>query len=114
MDISKTASDIKDYLVKLAINDKLPSDMTCLSTDAIEKILNKNLKPTKKELKSSRLKQASMLFNGDAEKTVEQMVRLIEKNEDQDELVDYIDGVEIVEAMESTFTCKQFLELIGS
>lgn len=110
MNTSKTASEIKDYLVKLAINDKLPLDMTCLSTDAIERILNKNLKTDKKQL---RLEKASSFLAGDAEKTTAQMVKLIEKHSDQNDLIDYIDGVEVCEAVESTFTCKQFLDLIN-
>ena len=41
------------------------------------------------------------------------MVDLIKNNPDQNQLIDYIDGVDVWEKVEFEFTCKEFIENIG-
>jgi hypothetical protein len=50
-------------------------------------------------------------FSDDEEIVV--MIANIIDNENQDELIDYVDGVDVWEKVEFEFTCKEFLELIG-
>ena len=48
------------------------------------------------------------------ENQIEGMVSAIINNQNQNELIDYIDGVQVCQKSEFEFTCKEFLELIHS
>lgn len=41
------------------------------------------------------------------------IIKKIESNEDQDILIDFLEGVDVWEKVEWEFTCKEFLEVIG-
>jgi hypothetical protein len=105
---TKIAQAVKDYLVALAINDELPMDMTQLSIEGLEKAIQTTL-PTPKE---QALELAShYLCDGDL--TIEEMVDAIYTHEDENELIDYVDGVTVWEKVEYSFTCEQFIQEIG-
>ena len=42
-----------------------------------------------------------------------QMVKRINEHKNQDDLIDYVEGVNVWEKLEGKFTCKAFLEYIG-
>ena len=48
-----------------------------------------------------------------AENDIPTMVDLIKNNPDQNQLIDYVDGVDVWEKVEFEFTCKEFIELIS-
>jgi len=120
MNPNKIAVAVKDYLVKLAIEDKLPQDLTQLSITKLEKVIEKVL-PSKREEIIARA--SDMLCSGtfykdekrdaDDSLSVEEMVQLIAENEDENEIIDYIEGVIVWEKIEYSFTAEQFCEHIG-
>ena len=48
-----------------------------------------------------------------AENDIPTMVKLIKENPNQNQLIDYVDGVDVWEKVEFEFTCKEFLKLIS-
>lgn len=48
-----------------------------------------------------------------SENGIEATIQLIENHIEQDELIDYVDGLTVSENFEFTFTCKEFLEFIS-
>jgi hypothetical protein len=54
---------------------------------------------------------AHYLCDGDL--TTEQMVEAIANHEDEDQLIDNVDGVIVWQKVEYQFTCEQFLDEIG-
>lgn len=105
MNVTKTAKQIKALLVKMAINDTLPMDMTQLPLKRIETILKRNNK-------LSRVDKAAQILVADGDKEIKKMIKLVEAA-DEDELIDYIDGVEVWEKVEFSFTVKSFLQEIS-
>jgi hypothetical protein len=64
--------------------------------------------------KTREVKKALKLLScDDGFEGVRKMVELIKKNKNQDELIDYIDGVQVWQKIEFQFTCKEFIELIS-
>ena len=59
------------------------------------------------------IKKAGELLSAGAENDIPTMVNLIKNNPDQNQLIDYIDGVDVWEKVEFEFTCKEFIELIS-
>lgn len=59
------------------------------------------------------IKKAGELLSAGAENDIPTMVNLIKNNPDQNQLIDYIDGVDVWQKMEFELTCKEFLKLIG-
>lgn len=59
------------------------------------------------------LQNAGQLLSADADNDIETMVELIKNNPDQNQLIDFIDGVDVWQKVEFEFTCKKFLKLIG-
>jgi hypothetical protein len=109
LDTMKIAEAVKDYLIDLAINDRLPLDMTEISEYGIEEAIKSAL-PTKRD---EIIAKASELLAYDSEISTEEMIKRIVKCKDENEIIDYIDGVDVWEKVEYSFTCEQFLEQIG-
>ena len=61
-----------------------------------------------------RMDAANELLCPDDDKTIEEMVALIEEENkvNPDQTIDYIDGVNVWEKVEYSFTCRSFLEHI--
>jgi hypothetical protein len=72
-----------------------------------------NYNPYTKD-KTREVKKAMKLLSCDEGfEGVRKMVELIKKNKNHDELIDYIDGVQVWQKIEFQFTCKEFIELIS-
>lgn len=97
--LAKIKSYIKDILVSRAIDDTLPMDMTQLDVDGLF------------DLAECCIKAEEFLCVDEA--SVVDQVRAIINEEDTTAMIDYIDGVQIIEQFEFTFTAKDFLEHIG-
>jgi antitoxin component of RelBE/YafQ-DinJ toxin-antitoxin module len=108
MKTEKIAKAIKAYLVDLAVKDKLPFDMTQLSESALEEVIKKEL-PTKRD-KSIEL-ASHYLSDGDL--TTKEMVEAIANHEDQNDIIDNVDGVVVWQKVEGSFTCEDFLNEIN-
>jgi hypothetical protein len=105
---TKIAQAVKDYLVDLAINDKLPMDMTQLSIEGLEKAIKTAL-PTEEE----NAIELAMHYLCDGDISTEEMVEAIANHEDQKDLIDNVEGVVVWEKVELSFTCEDFLREIG-
>jgi len=56
---------------------------------------------------------AGEYLSANAENDIPTMVKLIKENPNQNQLIDYVDGVDVWEKVEFEFTCKEFLKLIS-
>lgn len=107
----KIAIAIKNYIINLAINDELPMDLNDLNEYALEEVIKSQL-PTEQE---EAIKLAENYLYSDEENNISiaDMVKLISEHSNQDELIDYVDGVQVWQKIELEFTCKEFLKEIG-
>ena len=112
MNTMKIAEAVKAHLVNLTINDKLPMDMTDLSEFGIEKVIKKAIKEQTPSKRQIMIDKAEQFLAYDNEVSTAEMIELIDKCEDENEIIDYIDGVSVWEKVEFSFTCEQFLEQI--
>jgi len=108
MNIEKTAKAIKDFLVDLAINDKLPLDMTNLSLIDLKIAIEKSL-PTDQE----KAIELASHYLSDGDLTTEEMVKAIYNHPNEDDLIDNVEGVVVWQKVEYSFTCDEFLKEIG-
>lgn len=107
MRTKEIAQAVKDYIVDLAVNDKLPMDLTQLSTDELEEVIKSQL-PTAEE---ARLERAShFLCDGD-DMTVADQLALIDAQAEIDDsvMLDDVEGVIVWEKIEYSFTVEDFL-----
>lgn len=78
-------------------------------TESAKFFERKHPKKTKLQL---AIEKAGEYLVPDGGTQVEDMVKLIVNNPDENEIIDYIDGVTVWEKVEYSFTVKQFIELI--
>ena len=104
------ACAIKEHLIDLAVNDRLPMDMTELDEMAIANIIEKNL-PTAKDV---AIEEARHYLCDSDELTMEQQVEAIAKQADEDGsvLIDDVEGVVVWEPIEGQYDCDEFLQMI--
>jgi hypothetical protein len=107
--MAKTLEDfLKEKAAELKVNyDNVPKWVIKAANEYIEQHVPKE--PTARE-KAIEL-ASHYLCDGDL--TTEQMVEAIANNEDEDDLIDNVDGVIVWEKVEYEFTCEQFLDDIG-
>ena len=99
--LAKIKNYIKDILVSKAIDDTLPMDMTQLDVDGLF------------DLAECCIKAEEFLCVDEAS-IVDQVRAIISEQEyEPTTMIDYIDGVQVIEQFEFTFTVKDFLEQIG-
>lgn len=110
MNTNKIAKAVKAHLVNLAINDKLPTDMNRLSISKLEEVIKKTL-PTERD-KAIEL-AGHYLCESDDDLSIEQMIEAIANHEDQDAMIDNVEGVIVWEKVEYSFTCEDFLSEIN-
>ena len=88
-------------------NNEYDRQMTLLY-DFVNEIM-KITHPTKE---SEMLKNASHYLS-DGDLSTAEMVETIRNHPDQNEMIDYVDGVVVWQPLKNSFTCAAFLELIG-
>ena len=108
MNTAKIAKAVKNYLVDLAINDKLPLDLTMLSQIDLESVI----KLASPSVEEEAVELASHYLS-DGDLSTEEMVDAISNHEDPTDLIDNVKGVVVWQQVENTFTCEEFLKLIG-
>jgi hypothetical protein len=106
---TRAAEAVKQYLVNLAANNELPSDLTQLDAGIIESII---VLHTAKSPRQQCIKNAKRYLIDD-DVSIEDQIDFIAKLGDDYDLIDNIPGVTVWEKVELTFTCKDFLEEIN-
>lgn len=109
--IYEAAQAIKEHLIQLAADDKLPLDMTQLDETFIVDILN-DKQPTGKD---EAIEHATHYLCDSDELTMEEQIRAIAAHAEEDgsDLIDEVEGVVVWEKVEWSITCDDFLEMIG-
>jgi hypothetical protein len=104
------ACAIKEHLIDLALDDKLPMDMTELDEMAIVDIIEKNL-PTAEDKAIAEAEH----YLSDSDLSIKEQVEAIAKQADEDGsvMIDNVEGVLVWEPLEGRFDCDEFLQLIG-
>ena len=108
MNAYQIASAVQDYLVNLAVEDRLPLDLTQLNTTEIEEVIQGFL-PTEKDKAVERASH----YLSDSDLTTLEQIEAIANHEDQYDLIDNVDGVVVWQPLEGHFTCEDFLSYIG-
>ena len=103
---------ILEVLVKLAADDKLPMDMTCLDADIFDKPIEEFIKAMEPTPEEKQLQNAAHYLCETDEHTIADQLKLIEDYPDDSALIDDIEGVTVWEKLEYSFTCKSFFESI--
>lgn len=108
MEAIKIALGIKEYLVSLAVDGKLPLDMTELNEQEIADVIN-GFMPSE----MTKAVEAASHYLCDGDLSILEQIRAIQYHEDQYDYIDMVEGVVVWERVENTFTCGEFLQLIG-
>ena len=91
VNVENIASAIKNYLIDLAVNDNLPMDLNDLNEIEIEEVIKTQLPTDCHFLNDKAIDKASELLSYGTHEELVAMVEAIANNENQDELIDYID-----------------------
>jgi len=107
MRTKEIAQAVKDYIVDLAVNEKLPMDLTQLSTDELEEVIKSKF-PTKEE---ERIERASHYLCDADDITIADQLALIDAQAEIDPyvLLVNVEGVIVWEKVEWYFTVKDLL-----
>ena len=103
------AKSVKEYLVNLAVEGKLPMDLNLLDEEQFAEIISTHL-PTKMD---SAVEAASHYLS-DADLSISEQIEAIRNHSDMDDYIDNVEGVLVWSKVETTFTCEEFLDLIGA
>lgn len=110
--IKEAAQAIKQHLIQLAVDDKLPLDMTQLDETFIVDILTGH-QPTDKE---KAIEEAGHYLCESDEMTMEEQIEAIAAYAEEEggyNLIDDVEGVVVWEKVENSISCDDFLEMIG-
>jgi hypothetical protein len=110
MRTNEIAQAVKDYIVDLAVNDKLPMDLTQLSTGELEEVIKSKL-PTKED---ERIERASHYLCDADDMTIADQLALIDAQAEIDitVMLDNVEGIIVWEKVEWVFTVGDFLDEI--
>lgn len=106
MNTEKIASVVKQYLIDLAVNDKLPMDLTLLNEKELASHISREMS------EDEVIEKASHLLS-DGELSIEEMIEAISNHENQDDYIDNVEGVVVWEKVSNAYTCYEFLDEIG-
>lgn len=107
MNATKIAQAIKAHLVALAVADQFPLDLTQLDEQALESVIEATEEGNEKAYEEA----GHYLSDGDI--TTAEMVDAIANHEDQNDFIDNVEDVLVWEKVTYSFTCKDFLDMIG-
>jgi hypothetical protein len=113
MKASKIALAVKTYLVDLAVEDKLPLDLTQLSMTELVNVIQGEL-PTKEEETIERASHYLCEGDSEEESVASQVDLIVAQSEiDGSMTLDHVEGIVVWEKVEYSFTVNSFLEEIG-
>ena len=109
--IVEAAKAIKEHLIQLAVDDKLPLDMTQLDIQPLVDIIGEHQLTAKEKA----IAEAGHYLCDDSELSIEEQVEAIAKQADEDGtvMIDYVEGVMVWQPIENKYDCDEFLQLIG-
>ena len=102
------ATEIKQYLIKLAMDYSLPNDLTLLDETKLVEIVQRKL-PTNKDY----IRNEASHYLCEGEISIEDQIQLISNHENEDDFIDDVEGVMVWLPVERHFTCYEFLQMIG-
>ncbi len=99
---------IKPGLVRMAIDDTLPLDMTQIELFSFEKEIKEF---EAEEEKRVMIEKARVFLCTDTDEEILEMIKLLEEAEDEDEcqLASCVDGVSVWEPLEGSISVKDLL-----
>lgn len=106
--ITELAQAIKTHLIGLAVNDKLPLDMTTLDVEPIKALITQS-QPTQME---KAIAHASH-YLCDNEVSLEDQIIAIQNHSEDSDYIDNVEGVTVWEPIQNRFVCWEFIDMIG-
>jgi|AntRauTorckE6833_2_1112554.scaffolds.fasta_scaffold00576_35 hypothetical protein len=97
------AEEVKSVLVEMAIDDSLPMDMSSLDIHGV-------FEKAKENIRNERLGRLAKFVSMDCD--LDETLKALESANDNDN-AGHIEGVQMAEDFEFTFTVKDLLERIG-
>jgi len=106
------AEEIKSILVEMTINDMLPMDMTQLDMQSVMSKALTNLQSTEQYKRVERLEKLREFICIEDDKELIEAYEILDAHEDKSDLIDWVDGVTVVERYQTVFTVKSLFETI--
>ena len=106
------AEKIKEKLVTMAIEDKFPLDLNDLDMSGILDQSRKDLLKDELYVKNIKLENLSEFVCAEDIDDLMSMLEILETHQNKDDVVDWVDGITMVEKYEYTFLVKDLLEEI--
>lgn len=106
------ANAIQEQLVKLAIEDKFPMDLNNLDMDGVLKEARISLNSDVSYQRIIKGKNLAKYVSFESEESVFNMLEKLELHPDKTELCDWVDGVQLNQALEGSLTVETLLEMI--
>ena len=107
METRYAAERVKNYLIKLGMDDKMPLDLNELNLDAIEYAIKGEDYENKQMIDAAD----NILSDGDIE--IFEMIQRIAEHENKNDYIDNVDGVLVWQPLMYQYTCDKFLNEIG-
>lgn len=108
---TKIALAIKNHLINLAVDNKLPLDMTQLDEFALSEVIQTEMNSV--DNRNEKAYENAGHYLCDNELSIKEMVDAIVKHPNEDDFIDNVEGVIVWEKVTYTFDCGEFLELIN-
>lgn len=111
MTLSKFVADkVEEHLIMLAIENKLPMDMTELD---LTEVVQNAVEQHRKEFRTDVLNAMGHYLSNDPSEFPELIEKIEAAEDDPDTLIDSIDGISMWEPLEGRWTVDQFKTVIG-
>ena len=105
---------IKNILVNMAIDGTLPSDMTQLDIHSIVDKAEKDLSKDPQYIRVCKIEKLDKFVSPNEDLTTLQMLDTLEAHENPNEISGWVDGVQMGEPYQTSFTVAQLLEEIST
>lgn len=104
---------VKEIIVEMAVSDELPSDLTTLDIQSIFSEAKERLSKNQLYVLLSKLDKLGRYVSADGDDELRSMLDLLEGHNNPSDMVDLVDGVQICERYEYSFTVKDLLKEIS-
>ena len=106
--------EIKSILCDMAVNDTLPLDLTQLDMDSVIETASKNLNNNEFSKVAIRVEKLDDYLSSDKDNTLADQYQILDKlgSKFDDEMVDYIDGIQVLQLYEFSLTVAELWGLI--
>lgn len=104
---------IKNILVEMTANDKLPMDMTNLDIHSIGEQAEESLKTDEHYKRACKLEKLGQFVSPESREHLNKMLNILEGHEDPNEITGWIDGITMAQRYETSFTVKELIQEIS-